>query len=465
MFNLKTEDMALHSTYEVRWKNFKGFKDTGWRKIKPITILIGANNSGKTSFISPLLLMSQTITSRDSTSPLIVQGSLFDGGSMKELAHNYNTDEEMFLGFRYHVHEQSKKKIKKVGNYPPGAFEITIGKNPNPKRKSNREFEVKKHTVYDMYLREYLTIEKDKNFNYKLSGAPFEILDHERDFIKEVRPINFLFSPNTFLQKIRKDVSDETTSNRRFSKGYEELLRVISHNWSMTRGIISDISYLGPLRDSPHRFYIVSNEDYKTVGLKGERTPNLLKKYIDGKGDELNERIKKFQFGDQLLFKKISEDDLLYAIYFKDNKSQETNIANTGFGASQILPLIVQAIASDEESITIAEQPEIHLNPKLQGELAELFCYMANKDQRVIIETHSEHLLMRLRTLVAKGSIKADMIAVYFIEKNKGESTIKEISIDNDGSINPDQWPDDFFDDTLRESLALAAQQAQNRKN
>jgi AAA15 family ATPase/GTPase len=58
--NQTINNMAVHSTYEVRWKNFKGFEDTDWIKIKPITILIGANNSGKTSFLAPILLMNQT---------------------------------------------------------------------------------------------------------------------------------------------------------------------------------------------------------------------------------------------------------------------------------------------------------------------------------------------------------------------------------------------------------------------
>lgn len=58
--------MEKHIDYkEVRWKNFKGFKDTKWTKIKPITIILGSNNSGKTNFLAPFLLLNQTINSRD----------------------------------------------------------------------------------------------------------------------------------------------------------------------------------------------------------------------------------------------------------------------------------------------------------------------------------------------------------------------------------------------------------------
>lgn len=77
-----------------------------------------------------------------------------------------------------------------------------------------------------------------------------------------------------------------------------------------------------------------------------------------------------------------------------------------GFGACQVFPLIVQAIVSDKESLTICEQPEIHLNPRAQTTLANLVVFMANNDKRVLVETHSEHLLLRLRTLLAEGSIR-----------------------------------------------------------
>src|SRR5882762_4055178 len=117
--------MSLHSNYEVRWKNFKGFKDTGWIKIKPVTILLGPNNSGKTSFIAPLLLMNQTLSSNDYSTPLIIRGDIYDGGSVKELSHLYDTDNQIYFGFKYHMHNPPKR-YKKIGQYPPGAFEVTF---------------------------------------------------------------------------------------------------------------------------------------------------------------------------------------------------------------------------------------------------------------------------------------------------------------------------------------------------
>jgi predicted ATPase len=126
-----------------------------------------------------------------------------------------------------------------------------------------------------------------------------------------------------------------------------------------------------------------------------------------------------------------------------------------------VLPLIVQALAAPKGSLTIAEQPEIHLNPRLQYLLADLFAEMASSDHRVIVETHSEHLLLRLRRLVASGKIGHEKVAIYFVEKRNGVSRIRHVPIQQNGHISSEVWPEGFFEESLRESLALAAAQSE----
>lgn len=453
--------MALHTTYEVRWKNFKGFKDTGWVKIKPITILLGSNNTGKTSFIAPLLLMNQTIMSKDSSTPLIIKGNMYDGGNIKELTHGYNLENQIYFGFKYHTHTPDKK-LKKVGTYPPGAFEVEFGLN----NKKDRDLYVNKETVYDIFNREFFSLARTKDGSYEMTSGEFKkISDSEKKALGKSSPLNFLFSPNSILSAFRRENKeiDENTKKRSFSPDFSALLQAVSFNYSMTSEIIGELSYLGPIRDNPKRYYEVGNESYNTVGHKGENTATLLKKNMKKIQKELNEWVQKFGFGDDVELKELS--NTVHSIIFNDHNTETyTNIANAGFGASQILPLIVQALLSPKESLTVAEQPEIHLNPKLQCVLADLFAYMAKKDQRIIVESHSEHLLLRLRYLVANKTLKSDDLAIYFIEKSDGVSTIKEIKVEEDGHINPIEWPKGFFEDSLRESLALASEQIKQRK-
>jgi predicted ATPase len=167
--------------------------------------------------------------------------------------------------------------------------------------------------------------------------------------------------------------------------------------------------------------------------------------------------VKRFEFGDRLELHNMSED--LFCLTF-NTKSKHMNIADSGFGASQVLPLVVQALAAPRNSMTLAEQPEIHLNPRLQVVLADLFAEMANGDHRLVVETHSEHLLLRVRRLVASGVISPAKVAIYFVERRGDESHIREIRVREDGHIDPRLWPAGFFEDALRESLGLATEQA-----
>ena len=454
--------MSLHATYEVRWKNFKGFKDTGWIKIKPITLLLGSNNAGKTSFIAPFLLMNQTLASRDKTTPLIIKGSMYDGGNIKELSHGFDLKNEIYFGFKYHTHLPTKKKLNRIGTNPPGFFEVDFGIN----NMQDRDLIVKKESVYDIYNREFFSLTRNNQSEYELTSGEFKrISKDEKATIGNSAPMNFLFSPNAILSAHRKVVKavDKNAKSKAFTADFSKFLQSVAYNYSEVSDIIGSISYLGPIREKPHRYYEVGNENHATVGNKGENTPDLLKRNIGKIQSELNTWVEKFGFGDSVELKELSST--LLSIIFNDSSSGKyTNIANAGFGASQILPLIIQALLSPKESLTIAEQPEIHLNPKLQCVLADLFAFMAKKDQRVIVESHSEHLLLRLRYLVANKSLSSDDIAIYFVEKEKGVSSIKEIKIETDGHINPVEWPKGFFEDTLRESLALATEQMKNKK-
>jgi predicted ATPase len=244
-----------------------------------------------------------------------------------------------------------------------------------------------------------------------------------------------------------------------FSKGFVRFLSVISYNLSKIDTYFGDLSFIGPIREYPHRIYEITNETINTVGPMGENTPNLLKKNKDN--EKLNYWIKKFGFGDRLIFKQQFSNT--YTIRFENNNSDKyTSIANAGFGASQVLPLIVQSLISPKNTITIAEQPEIHLNPRIQCELADLFVEMGNNGQTIIVETHSEHLLLRLRRLIAEKKIDSDKVALYFIENNAGNSTIKNINILQNGNIDGKDWPKGFFADSLKESIALATAQSKN---
>ncbi|MEQ9231394.1 MAG: AAA family ATPase, partial [Cyclobacteriaceae bacterium] len=212
--------------FEVRWKNFKGFKDTGWVKIKPITIILGPNNSGKSNFLAPLLLMNQTVTSRDSYSPLILKGDVYDAGNYQEIVKDYITENDIQFGYRYHLHENDEE-LDPLGADPPGAFEATFGVESK-----YGDVNLKKTTIYDVYKRKYLSLTRLRSGKYKYEGiGADDMTKWEKESISKSKPVNFAFSPNVVLPTLEA-IQDEHEDNEelkrkseRFSEGFSVFLR------------------------------------------------------------------------------------------------------------------------------------------------------------------------------------------------------------------------------------------------
>jgi predicted ATPase len=443
----------LHSNYQVRWKNYRRFEDTDWLTLTPLTVLLGANNGGKSSVLSPLLLLSQTLNSHDSEAPLLPYGPLIDLGNYRDFVHLHDTKRDLFFGLRFHSHEP-KKKVKPVGTYAPGGIELTFKAGEQPQQVKLSKFE-----VTDIYNRPYFSrVAHDDHFQLDGCISLTGMTENERHAVHSATPMNYMFSPSDVLYELdKKREQDKVIKVKSFSEDFSHYLKAIGFTQALIRNVFDNLSYVGPLRARLRRFYRVSAEMPETVGSQGEHAANLFRRKVSTLKNEINRWVKAFEFGDQLRYKSLTDD--VFQLTFV-NGGEETNIADAGFGASQVLPLIIQAVAAPEDSLTLAEQPEIHLNPRLQCVLADLFVEMATTGHRVLVETHSEHMIVRLRRLVAEGKIPAEDVSLYFVEKTGGESKIRRIPLESNGSIGANTWPSGFFDDSLRESLALATAQA-----
>jgi predicted ATPase len=133
-------------------------------------------------------------------------------------------------------------------------------------------------------------------------------------------------------------------------------------------------------------------------------------------------------------------------------------IPDVGFGVSQVLPVLVQCYYAPEGSIIVFEQPEIHLHPRVQASLADVFIDAAKeRSVQIIVESHSEHLVRRLQRRVAeaKDVSNAD-IALYFASTplDASSSSLEKLDVDLFGNIV--NWPADFFGDELGELAAMA---------
>ena len=126
-------------------------------------------------------------------------------------------------------------------------------------------------------------------------------------------------------------------------------------------------------------------------------------------------------------------------------------LADVGFGLSQILPFIVQMLASTGKIISI-EQPEVHIHPKLQADLGDLIAEAIKLpyEHQLLIETHSEHLILRLQKLVRLGKLTPDDVSILFVTRESNGSKATRFLLDEQGDFVED-WPGGFFPERLRE--------------
>lgn len=136
---------------------------------------------------------------------------------------------------------------------------------------------------------------------------------------------------------------------------------------------------------------------------------------------------------------------------------QRTNTVVThrdvGIGISQVLPVLVMAYGSRGKLLAM-EQPEIHLHPALQAELGDVFIEAALGERKntFILETHSEHLILRLMRRIREGQISPDDVGVVFVEPLARGSRFIELRIDEEGDF-IDEWPGGFFEESFHEKF------------
>ena len=145
--------------------------------------------------------------------------------------------------------------------------------------------------------------------------------------------------------------------------------------------------------------------------------------------------------------------DIASVVLTDTRSGVEVTPADVGFGISQVLPIITE-LSARTNSVIMVEQPEIHLHPAMQAELADLLIESANPSGRgnqVIAETHSETLIMRIQRRIKEQLITpADVLLLYVDQAEGGNASIRELRIDESGEF-IDHWPGGFFDEQFNE--------------
>jgi predicted ATPase len=124
-----------------------------------------------------------------------------------------------------------------------------------------------------------------------------------------------------------------------------------------------------------------------------------------------------------------------------------------GYGIGQLLPIIVQSLVA-RDGMIIIEQPEVHLHPRLQSAVGDLLVDTATSGRaQLLVETHSEHLVLRLLRRVREGVLRPADLAILYVDLHEdGAAFIRRLEVDEDGDL-VHGWPGGFFDDRLAEVM------------
>jgi len=223
------------------------------------------------------------------------------------------------------------------------------------------------------------------------------------------------------------------------------IIQIISRVQEILKEEFSEnsINYVSPLRAHPKRYYMLDKAKMNITldTLDGDAIAEVLKDNpIVTKN--VNNWFQKFGLNiDVKAFKEV-----IHHLIVKQN-DLDLDITDVGFGISQILPVIIQGFLANKNTTTIIEQPEIHLHPKMQADLADLFIDIIEtnkKTKKLIIETHSEYLLKRLRRRISEGKIASETVSIcLFNPQTELESAkVKILEIEEKGYF---EWPIDFY--------------------
>jgi predicted ATP-dependent endonuclease of OLD family len=222
-----------------------------------------------------------------------------------------------------------------------------------------------------------------------------------------------------------------------------------------------NIKYIMPLRATAQRYYRQQELSVAEIEADGANTAMFIDSMKPSELDNLNDWLESNL--DISILPERSGGHL--TISLKDHSTNTTmNIADMGFGYSQLIPILMELWSSTKSSentlgkntpptAIVIEQPELHLHPDLQAKLADIFLNISKLPEHpnkisLIIETHSPHIINRLGTLISQGNANKEDIGIYLFETDKsGNSTIRTSHFNSDGFL--ENWPYGFFEPNI----------------
>ncbi|WP_293149532.1 MULTISPECIES: AAA family ATPase [unclassified Microcoleus] len=523
----------------IRVERLRCLGDTGYIQLKPITVLLGQNSSGKSSFLRILPLLKQSLESR-TTGPILWSGRLVDFGNFED-AHQTGAEDNIEFSFNFKLESRQFPSARDFSYFLFSGeakilntcdITLTLQVSENKKKETTRTSRIflqledskiqlsfgEDDSLTDFFVNSFNVLnlgnkyvtrkfdrslilptitesEQKKEYEFEKSSslspgfvryrsrfrALFQaLIDKTKETAHHATKLETIIQMALSFglgnsENMLKDIQENNIAGKSWknktknwtveTKDFKDLRDLIIANAipfilekcdDTLANFSKNISYIGPVRATAERYYRTQDLAVDEVDYQGNNLAMFLRNLTDSEMKNFSTwTLDNFGFKPSI---KSSLGHISVKIRSK-NSDKYLNVADTGFGFSQILPVITQLwlLSSfrrvNRGTITYAiEQPELHLHPRLQGTLTDALVksIKAAKEKkiqlRLMIETHSEVLVNRLGQLVAEGKISPDEINIVLFEPSDklGEVTIRNAQFDSDGYLL--NWPLGFFE-------------------
>lgn len=416
---------ASHGISSIAVEGYKSISSHQRIDVRALTLLAGANSSGKSSMMQPLLLIKQTLDASYDPGAL-----LLNGPNVKYTS----ADQVLSKGGEGPQRNSFSLEIA-VGTY---TARMVYARHPS------RGFDIVEMQVTG----------EDEDLLLRPNMPAKELLPHLPDFFQ------------TFSKKLPAGKKAPRWQVERVRSFLNIKLGGVTPAAELAFGFapagiieagIHNIIHLPGLRGNPEREYPVTAVGPTFPGTFEAYAASIIAQWQDEGNSEnlkiLGADLEHLGLTWKVIAKRIADTQVELRVgrlqHARRGGARDlVNIADVGFGVSQTLPVIVGLILAQPGQLVLVEQPETHLHPRAQVKFADIVARAAARGVRVVIETHSSLLLLAVQAAVAEGRLAPNLTALHWFRRNEsGMTEVQSAQLDESGRFG--DWPEDFADVSL----------------
>ncbi len=408
---------------------YKSIRDERTIELGGLTILAGANSSGKSSIMQPLLLLKQTLEAPYDPGPLLLNGPNVKFTSVKQMFASIGDEQVNVFTVGFEISQNDFLSLK---------FDLD-----KKKEIALKEMTVGENSVVSTF---FVGMQSEAIRHNLLELIPkiMEIIEYKPE---QIEYIKYLIVRERCL----------------LEAAWQPKMRIYS-SYVTKIGVglafipyLKSIIHLPGLRGMPERTYPITAVENTFPGTFENYAASVLAQWgRDGKRKLLasvGQDLRTLGLTWKVQARKLDDTQVEIKVGRMSDPDTDgvkglVSIADVGFGVSQALPVVVALHVAQQGQLVYLEQPELHLHPRAQERLAEVVADAVKRGVQVVIETHSSLFLLGIQTLIAEGKLDTAEVRLHWFERDqKGVTQITTAEIDGDGSFG--DWPVDFGDVSL----------------